>query len=75
MEQPNTIDPDAKEHKDITFPMDSTGVDDLFDGVNEDNDSITEDVEINIGNINIPADTPPNNDNTSNANNPPIMYH
>ena len=75
MDQPNTIDPDAEEYEDITFPIDSAGIDDLFDSINEDNNGMTEDVKINIGDINIPTDTPPNNDNTSNANNLPIMYH
>ena len=75
MKQPNTIDPDAEEYEDITFPIDSAGIDDLFDSVNEDDNSMTEDVEINIGNINIPADISSNNDNTLNANDPLIIYH
>ena len=64
----------ALKHKGVTFLIDLCGADDLFDSVNENNDSIIEDTKINAKDINGPDDTSPNNQNTSNTGNLLIVY-
>ena len=69
-----TEDPNVEEMEDITFPIDSAGIDDLIDSGNEDNDDMNKEVEINIREINVPADAPPSNNNTANTNDTPLTY-
>ena len=64
----------TEEIEDIVFLIDSTSVDDLVDSSNKDNDNMNEDIEENIRDINMRTDAPPSNNNTSNANNPSLIY-
>ena len=69
-----TNDSKAEEIEDNIFLIDDTGIDNLFNICNEDTDNMNEDNEINIRGINTPANAPPCNDNTLNANNSLLLY-
>ena len=62
-----TEDFDMEEMEDITFPIDSARINDLIDSSNKDNDDMNKKIEINIGNINVPTNTSPSNNNTANT--------
>ena len=74
IELPNNIDYDTEEHRDITILIDTAGVDDLFDSINKDNNSVIEDAQINARDINAPANASSNDDNTSNTSDLPVIY-
>ena len=70
------IDHDVDEAEEITFLMDSSGADHIFDDINEEDDGMNNEAEINVGDINIPADEPtPDNNSNSDNNTSVLSYH
>jgi hypothetical protein len=67
--------PDIEETKDFTFLIDSTSIDDIIDNTNKEDDSINNEVEINIGDINVPADAPDSNNNSTDTNTTLLIHH
>ena len=51
------------------------GADAFPESDNESNEDLNDEIEINTGNINAPADAPYANNNTSMLNESPITYH
>jgi len=71
----SNFSPDSEESDDILFPMDSAGIDTFSDSDNESNDNSNDEIEINTGDINVPADTPDTNNNASTPNESSLTYH
>jgi len=70
-------DMDQEETEDVIFPMDGADNDLVFEETYEEDDSMNDEAEINIGNINIPADPDgTSNENTNNTDsNTSQSYH
>ena len=71
----SNFSPDSEESDDILFLMDSARIDTFSDSDNESNDNSNDEIEINTGDINVPADTPDTNNNASTPNESSLTYH
>ena len=74
------INTNLDENEDIIFPINGTrfednGSNNLVDDANEEDNGINDEVEINIGNLNIPADIHNAMNNNGNNNSILLSYH
>ena len=67
--------PNSDELEGILFLIDDARLDSFNDSDNECNENTNNEVEINTGNITLPADTPDTNDATAIANESLLTYH
>lgn len=68
---------DEEETEDVVFPMDSADIDPVFEETYEEDDGMNDEAAINIGDINVPADTDElaNTANNDSDNPSPQTYH
>ena len=72
--EPN-IDNDLEQEEDIVFPIDSLGGNSTFNDANEEDNGINDRTDININNINLPAnETTTDNVSNSKNNTAPTYY-